>query len=169
MASFEEITLPLEEQGHDTPATDHKDLSRRSIRSLTFHLLYAAEAFDYTTSLESIVENFNRGFDLSIEPDSEVVVTARAIINDREYLDENIKPLLVNWRFDRIGMCTKLILRYAMWELLRTKLNSKVVINEAIELAKCFAEKDAFKFVNGILDEAVKVIRPDEVDAVAAK
>ena len=44
---------------------------------------------------------------------------------------------------------------------------AKVAINEAIELAKCFAEKDAYKFVNGILDEAVKKMgREEEIPAV---
>jgi N utilization substance protein B len=43
-----------------------------------------------------------------------------------------------------------------MWELFHTDMPTSIVINEAVELAKCFSEKDAYKFVNGILDEAVK-------------
>ena len=81
-------------------------------------------------------------------------------------LDEECKPLLSNWRFERLGMCTKLILRYALWELQTTDTNPTIVINEAIELAKCFAEKDAYKFVNGILDEALKKfgkVIPEEI------
>jgi N utilization substance protein B len=65
-------------------------------------------------------------------------------------------PFLHNWRFDRIGCCTKLILRFAMWELFYTDTPDSIVINEAVELAKCFSEKDAYKFINGILDEAIK-------------
>jgi N utilization substance protein B len=38
----------------------------------------------------------------------------------------------------------------------------RVVINEAIELAKVFAADDSHKFVNGVLDKAVKLIRPNE-------
>jgi N utilization substance protein B len=37
-----------------------------------------------------------------------------------------------------------------------TDTSPTIIINEAVELAKCFAEKDAYKFVNGILDEALK-------------
>lgn len=134
----------------------YADLSKREKRALIFHLLYAAEAFDYQSSLESIVDNFNRGFGLDIPFESDVFSDAQAIIENRENLDEECKPLLSNWRFDRIGMCTKLILRYALWELKATDTNPTIVINEAVELAKCFAEKDAYKFVNGILDEALK-------------
>ena len=78
------------------------------------------------------------------------------MIENRQMLDDAIKPLLHNWRFDRIGVCTKLILRLALWELHNTQTSANIVLNEAIELAKCFAERDAYKFVNGILDEAVK-------------
>ena len=44
----------------------------------------------------------------------------------------------------------------ALWELMETETPSTIVLNEAIELAKCFSEKDAYKFVNGVLDKAVK-------------
>jgi N utilization substance protein B len=141
------------------------DLSKREKRSLIFHLLYAAEAFEYQASLESIVDNFNRGFGLDIPLDSDVVHTARAIIDARELLDQECKPLLSNWRFERLGMCTKLILRYALWELQSSDTSPTIVINEAVELAKGFAEKDSYKFVNGILDEALKkygkTVQPD--------
>lgn len=132
------------------------DLSQREKRSLIFHLLYVAESFDYQISLEAMVDDFNRGFNLDIPFDSDVVTTARAIIESRDALDEAYKPFLSNWRFDRLGVCTKLILRYALWELLNTDTLPTIIINEAIELAKCFAEKDAYKFINGVLDKAVK-------------
>ena len=46
----------------------------------------------------------------------------------------------------------KLILRLALWELLHTDTDPVVIINEAVELAQCFAEQDAYKFINGVLD-----------------
>ena len=50
--------------------------------------------------------------------ESEVVSVAQQIIADeRCNLDEQYKPLLSNWRFDRVGVATKLILRFATWEL----------------------------------------------------
>ena len=134
----------------------YDDLSRRDVRSLIFHLLYAMEAFNYEESLDAIVDNFNHGFNLEIPRDSEVFQVAQAIIALRDELDTKIKPLLINWRFERIGVCTKLILRQALWELLNTDTAPNIIINEAIELAKCFSETDAYKFVNGILDEVVK-------------
>ncbi len=135
------------------------DLSLGDQRSLVFHLLYAADAFEYQVSLESIADNFGKGFDIIIPEQSQVFITAASIIEEREKLDAMLLPLLANWRFERLGVCTRLILRIGTWELLHTSTDSSVVINEAIELAKCFAEKDAYKFINGILDGFVKQLQ----------
>jgi N utilization substance protein B len=88
--------------------------------------------------------------------DSEAVEITQAVIDHRNDIDKIYEPLLTNWRFDRVSVCTKLILRLAVWELKHTDTDPRIIINEAIELAKCFAEKDAFRFINGILDKLIK-------------
>jgi len=138
-------------------------LSRRELRSLIFHILYAAESFDYDVSVGAIADNLNRGLNLDIPVDSDAVTVAQKVIGEQEELDKLIIPLLDNWRLERIGVCTKLILRLSIWEIKNTDTPGSVVINEAIELAKCFSEKDAYRFVNGILDEICKEFRKDEV------
>jgi N utilization substance protein B len=161
MSSFftttEENMLPEKEQ----EIKSYDDLSRRDVRSLVFHLLYAAEAFDYQESLQSLVDNFNRGFDLDIPFDSELVTVASAIINSREELQTMYEPYLSNWRVERVSVCTKLILFFGIWELKNTTTDTRIVINEAIELAKCFAEEDSYRFVNGILDSIAKDLRKE--------
>lgn len=137
------------------------DLSHRDQRSLIFHLLYAVDAYDYDVSLESIAENFARGFGIIVQPGSKVFSQVEAIINERAELDKIINSLLANWRFERLGTATRLILRFGIWELLHTEIDPVIIINEAIELAKCFAEKDSYKFINGILDEYVKKNKPE--------
>lgn len=134
----------------------YAELSRRDLRSLIFHLLYAAESHEYNTALLSIVDSLNRGFDLDIPFESEAVKVAQAVIEQRDLLDAQYAGLLANWRPDRVSVCTKLILRLGLWELMNTDTDSRIVINEAIELAKCFAEDDAYRFVNGLLDRAIK-------------
>lgn len=121
------------------------DLTITEQRSLIFQLLYAVDAFSYDVSLQSVVENLHRGFGIIIPPDSQVFKTTLAVSEERDALDKQITPLIENWRFDRLGVVTKLILRLAMWELQHSNLDAAVVINEAVELAKCFAEKDSYK------------------------
>jgi N utilization substance protein B len=128
----------------------------REIRGFVFHLLYAAESFDYSLTVDEIVDRFRLGFDVEIDSDSKAISMAFNVIQAREELDQIIKPLLKNWKIDRLGICTLLILRLAIWEIKQQILPPSIIINEAIELAKSFAEKDSYKFVNGILDEVCK-------------
>jgi len=136
--------------------------SRRDMRSLAFHFLYAVDRLDYTIPLEEIISTFKAGYNLDLEEDSLAETMAKGAIENREELDEQIKPLLRNWRLERLGCCTHLILRLALWELKQPDAIPNIVINEAIELAKSFAEKDSYKFINGILDEACKVLFPNQ-------
>ena len=135
-------------------------LSRRDFRALVFHLLYAWDSAEYDSSINAVIDTFNRGFELDIPLQGEIIETTQAIADNREKVDAIIKPLLKNWTLDRIGYCTRIVLWMAGWELLYTDTPSIIVINEAVELTKNFSEKDAYKFVNGILDEFVKTL-PD--------
>ena len=136
--------------------------SRRDFRSLVFHLLYAMDSYDYTMPIEQIVQTYANEFELDIPLDGEIVKMVSSIVQERYDLDQKIKPLLDNWSIERLGMCTLLILRLAIWELIHTDTPSIIVINEGIELAKGFSERDAYKFVNGILDQAAKKFRNDK-------
>src|SRR5438876_817688 len=106
---------PTKEDAQDGEKSP-RDLSRRDVRSLIFHLLYAMDAHEYEDSLQSIVDMFNRGFNLSIQPSDEVFTITDAVVRERDALDTMIAPLSQNWRLDRIGLSTKLILRLAIWE-----------------------------------------------------
>ncbi len=68
-----------------------------------------------------------------------------------------IDPILAahaeHWRLPRMAIVDRLILRLAVFEFLHSRdIPRKVVINEALELARTFSSDDAVKFVNGILD-----------------
>jgi transcription antitermination protein NusB len=130
--------------------------SRKDERIVSFLLIYAVDRFDYDVSLELVVDNFSRGFNLIIPQNSFAFKVAQGAINDRDELDAKMVPFLKNWKLERLGCCTRVILRLALWELAQPQAIPSIVINEAVELAKTFAEKDSFKFINGILDEYCK-------------
>jgi len=67
-------------------------------------------------------------------------------------LDELIVKHAENWRFERLAAIDRAILRLAMYELRTTDTPPKVVLNEAVDLAKKFSSEDSGAFVNGILD-----------------
>ena len=131
--------------------------TRRQVRSLIFHILYALDAYDYQVSIESIINMLNKGFEANIDVAGEIFITSKAIADQTEILDGKILGFLNGWKIDRLGQCTKIILRIGMWELFNTYTPGHIVINEAVELAQGFSEKDAYKFVNGLLDKAFKL------------
>ncbi len=74
-------------------------------------------------------------------------------------LDSKLRPYLSRPMQD-LDMMELALLRLAMYEMTyRDDVPYKVVINEAIELAKVFAAEDSHKFVNGVLDKAAPHVR----------
>jgi N utilization substance protein B len=62
-----------------------------------------------------------------------------------------------------MAVIDRLVLRQAICELLtHPETPAKVVINEAIELARTFSGDEAVPFVNGVLDGASKRLRPEQ-------
>jgi transcription antitermination protein NusB len=70
--------------------------------------------------------------------------------------DKLVEKLSENWRLDRIATVDRNILRLAIYELRFGTAPPKVVINEALELAKKFSSADSPAFLNGVLDAAFK-------------
>jgi transcription antitermination protein NusB len=67
-------------------------------------------------------------------------------------LDEIITKHSENWRLDRISAIDRAILRLAVHELRGTDTPRKVILNEAVDLAKKFSSADSGAFINGVLD-----------------
>lgn len=79
-----------------------------------------------------------------------------AIVADKESIDEQLAVVVDNFSPERIDPVDRAILRMATYEIRHAKAPVKVVINEAIELAKRFGTTDSSRFVNGVLDRIAK-------------
>lgn len=81
------------------------------------------------------------------------------VITNVSQIDETFAPYLSR-PLDDLDEVDKAVLRVGTFELMfRQEVPFRVVINEAIMLAKSFAEKDSHKFVNGVLDKVVRHLR----------
>lgn len=68
-------------------------------------------------------------------------------------IDGLLRTHAQNWRVERMAVIDRLVLRLGVYELLAgPDVPAKVVINEAIELARTFSGDEAAGFVNGVLD-----------------
>lgn len=70
-----------------------------------------------------------------------------------EQIDPMIAQAAEHWRLERMNVMDRLILRLAVYEFLHQPgTPARVVINEALELARTFSSDEAVRFINGILD-----------------
>jgi N utilization substance protein B len=84
----------------------------------------------------------------------------------REEIDALIARTAEHWAFSRIALVDRNILRIATYELLCQKeIPERVILNEAIEIAKTYGSGDSSRFVNGILDRIRVVTRPPLLEA----
>jgi N utilization substance protein B len=137
-----------------------KPSPRRKARELAFQAVFSWQISQNSVNdveVNFITDNSKRRFD--IEYFQQLL---HGVTSNVKEIDLAISPH-VDRPLDDIDHVEKAILRVAVFELSDCQdVPYRVVINEAIELAKSFAADDSHKFVNGVLDKAVKLIRPQE-------
>ena len=89
----------------------------------------------------------------------------RGVIREHEALTAHIAPHL-DRNFDAVSPIEACILLIGTFELYhQPQTPYRVIINEAIELAKSFGGSDGHKYINGVLDKLAAPVRPDEVNS----
>lgn len=85
------------------------------------------------------------------------------VLQNTKELDEKLQPLAPDWPLATIARIDRTILRIGLYELSYSadKVPPKVVINEAVELAKAFGSDNSGKFVNGVLGTALRSLQED--------
>ena len=80
----------------------------------------------------------------------------RGIVPIIEELDSIISKYSSNWPISRMPVVDRQLLRIGTFEICKQGTAAEVVINEAVEIAKAFGDKDSTKFINAILDQVHK-------------
>jgi N utilization substance protein B len=105
-----------------------------------------------------------------VEVEPQVAAFTRRLVEAALAREEEIDRLIAgaakNWDFRRLSMIDRNVMRLAVAELLflDDATPPKVVINEAIEMAKRYGTDDSGRFVNGILDMILKEEKPKHLD-----
>ena len=125
--------------------------TRRRAREQALALLYFVDASG--TSVGEAVDVFRSSFDRSVEDDSFALNLVRGVLDNLTLLDERIEAVSDNWRLQRMPGVDRAILRMGAFELMvSADTPGPAVINEAVELAKKYADGRSGAFVNGVLD-----------------
>lgn len=127
---------------------------RREARELALQMLYALDA-NPSAGVNATLQTFR-------EEHTEVVARVRefaeglvrGVLEQRDAIDGAIRARSKNWALARMPRVDLNVMRLAAYELMfRPDIPKKVSINEAIEIARRFGDKESPAFVNGILDE----------------
>ncbi|MCA9673831.1 MAG: transcription antitermination factor NusB [Kofleriaceae bacterium] len=128
--------------------------SRRKARGFALQVLYARDV-DRATDVGGALGVWGASFELDVDEPAHQFATELVTrsVEELAAIDEVIASASRNWRLERMSRVDRNILRLAVCELRSfTQTPVKVVINEAVELAKRFGTAESPAFVNGILD-----------------
>jgi len=134
--------------------------TRRTGRSYALQLLYARDG-DPSTDVSGAADRWVSEFELEVDPAAQAFARdlVAAASERASELDELIGSASKNWRIDRMSRVDRNILRLGACELVAFRdVPVKVVINEAVELAKRFGTAESSAFVNGVLDRIATAV-----------
>jgi transcription antitermination protein NusB len=127
--------------------------SRRQSRERALQILFQ---WDIHGNTEHWLEDFWEREPTTDEVRQFAVRLVDGVMANHNELDRLIGTHATNWTVSRMPVVDRNILRAALYELLwMPEVPAKVTVNEAIELAKQFADDDTKKFVNGVLDKVI--------------
>ena len=132
-------------------------MNRSEMREQAFKIMYRIE-IQKNENLEEQLGLYIESNEIKDESAIEYIKDAVLGIeeNKKEILDNIEKNLKKDWKIERISKIDLVILKLAIYEIKYKEIPYKVVINEAVELAKKYGEDNSKNFVNGILASIVK-------------
>lgn len=135
--------------------------NRRKARECAVQILYQLDANPEGSSLSTtspalVSDAIDAYFDHFETPETIKDFSAsivRGTAHQAPAIDEMLEKTNTRWRVRRMARVDRNILRIAVYELnFVQELDRKIILNEAIELAKKFGNTDSSRFINGVLD-----------------
>ncbi len=128
---------------------------------------FRVECEDATVTISDVLGRNLERYKEAIGDQEFVEKVVNGVIEDMKSLDETIQPIAPEWPIAQIARVDRMILRMAIYELQKMSdiVPPKVVINEAVELAKAFGSDNSSKFVNGVLGTAYRALAGGSDDA----
>jgi N utilization substance protein B len=146
------VTVQAERRGDERPRRE----TRHQAREAAVQMLYQWE-IGKLSMLEVMQTYWMPGLieDDPLSDDLRQFATAltNGVAATVEQFDPMIAQAAENWRIERMAVMDRIILRLAVYEFLhQPETPARVIINEALELARTFSTDEAVRFINGILD-----------------
>src|SRR5688572_28728795 len=128
--------------------------SKRKIRELAMQILFLWDT--QNSSDLGMAQQVSADATEDAELRERALEMANAAWEHRQTVDRWVERVAPQWPPHRQPAVDRNVLRMAVWELINTSTPPKVVIDEAIELAKHFSTEQSASFVNGVMDAILK-------------
>ncbi len=120
---------------------------------------FRQEVGDTTFDLSEVLTRNMKRYREDIDDKDFIEKLAQGVSSSIDDLDKTLQPLAPEWPISQIARMDRVVLRIGAYELMHDKdVPPKVVINEAVELAKAFGGENSSKFVNGVLGSLLRQI-----------
>lgn len=138
-------------------------------RIIALQTLYEYEfrqfAGDTKLKLDAVLKRNIARYSKTVDDTPFIERVVKGVLAHQDTLDASLQPIAPDWPIDQIARIDRIILRIGLYELTyETDTPPKVVINEAVELAKGFGGENSSKFVNGVLGTAHRQLHGDTVE-----
>lgn len=131
---------------------------------------FRREAGDPSFDLEEVLERNITRYQKMVDDKEFIEALVRGVAKQEKELDAQLQPIAPEWPIDQIARMDRVILRMGLYELSHnTDVPPKVVINEAVELAKAFGGENSSKFINGVLGTVMRQRDPQADDSKSAE
>ncbi|HMM62423.1 MAG TPA: transcription antitermination factor NusB [Candidatus Saccharibacteria bacterium] len=131
---------------------------------------FRVQSDDSSADIDDILARNLDRYESAIDDRGFVEQLVKGVLKQQDDLDAKIQPIAPDWPISQIARIDRNILRIGVYELLHQakKVPPKVVINEAVELAKAFGSDNSSKFINGVLGTAFRTLVEEQSDATTS-
>ena len=141
-------------------------IALQTLYELDFRLASGDDAIVVSEVLERNIVRYKE----TVDDVAFIEQLVKGVSEQTESLDAQLQPVAPEWPIDQIARMDRIVLRIGLYELQNeADIPPKVVINEAVELAKAFGGDNSSKFINGVLGTLLRARDGDEAPATAAK
>lgn len=136
----------------------NRHLGRIVALQTVYEYEFRNQANDDTADLDEILTRNMDRYQEAIDDTKFVSALVKGVVDHSSELDEKLQPIAPDWPIEQVARIDRNILRIGLYELLyqADTVPPKVVINEAVELAKAFGSDNSSKFINGVLGTAYR-------------
>lgn len=135
----------------------NRHLGRIVALQTLYEVEFRVECKDKSLDKDYVLERNIERYKETIDDKDFIRALVEGVSKRQQEMDDIITPVAPDWPINQIARIDRNVLRIAVWELkYGVDAPPKVVINEAVELAKAFGGENSSKFINGVLGTVYK-------------